>query len=342
VRRAIRFAVAFAIFVALTLVGLAWLLSAVVGEQVLAAIVPAVAVLVGLVVVLRLVRSVRRAAAPLGELIEASERVAAGEVGAQVAVHGPREVRSLGTAFNAMSSRLAAHADERRRLLADVSHELRTPLSVIQGNVEAMVDGVHPADRAHLEGLLAETRLMERLIEDLGTLSLADAGALALRREPTDLATLAAEVVRGFEPQARDAGVILSVKSDEVPGLWLDPGRIRQVIGNLVANALRHTPGGGKVIVNVRPSPDGAELTVHDTGAGMTAEAVAHAFDRFWRSGDSAGAGLGLAIVRDLVDAHGGAVTLESEPGSGTVVRCRFPIDQFRDASQPASRETRT
>jgi two-component system, OmpR family, sensor histidine kinase BaeS len=343
VRRAIRFAIAFAIFVALTVVGLAWLLSAVVGEQVLAAVVPAVAVLVGLVVVLRLVRSVRRAAAPLGDLVEASERVAAGEVGAQVTVRGPREVRAMATAFNAMSARLAEHADERRRLLADVSHELRTPISVIQGNVEAMLDGVHPADREHLEGLLAEARLMERLIEDLGTLSLADAGALALRREPTDLAAVASDMIRGFEAQARDAGVTLSARSDEVPSLSLDPGRIHQVLGNLIANALRHTPAGGSVMVTVEPTHEGgAELTVRDTGAGMSPDAVEHAFDRFWRSGESTGAGLGLAIARDLVEAHGGTVTLESQRGSGTVVRCRFPVGQLRDAFQPTGRVTRT
>jgi two-component system sensor histidine kinase BaeS len=330
VRRAIRFAVAAVVFIAVLIVALAWLLSAVVGEDVLSAVVPAIALLIVLVIVSRLVRGVGRAAAPLGDLIEASGRVEAGDVGTQVAVRGPREVRSLARAFNAMSARLAESTQDRRRLLADVSHELRTPLSVIRGNVEGMIDGLYPADRRHLEHILTETRQMERLIEDLRTLSLADAGALALHREPVDLAALARDAVAGFEPQAREARLTLSVDATEVPILPLDPRRLRQALGNVISNALRHTPPGGHIAVVVEPILDGVEMVVRDTGRGMDAEAVAHAFDRFWRSSDSAGAGLGLAIVRDLVEAHDGTVTLESQPGTGTVIRFRFPLARMR------------
>ena len=325
VRRAVRFAAAAAIFIAVMIVALAWLLSAVVGEQVLAAVVPAIAVFIGLVVFSRLVRGVGRAAAPLGDLIEASERVEAGELGVQVAVRGPGEVRSLARAFNAMSARLAESTEDQRRLLADVSHELRTPLSVIRGNVEGMVDGLYAADRHHLEHILTEVDQLERLIEDLRTLSLADAGALALRREPVDLAALARDAVAGFEPQAREAGVTVTVDAADVPTLSLDPRRVRQVFANVLSNALRHTPADGRIEVVVKSGADAVEVTVRDTGRGMDAEAAAHAFDRFWRSSDSSGAGLGLAIVRDLVEAHGGTVTLESRPGAGTAVRCRFP-----------------
>lgn len=274
----------------------------------------------------RLLRSVRGSVAPIGELIEASGRVEAGEFGIQVAEQGPGEVRALARAFNAMSARLAETDAQRRRLLADVSHELRTPLTVIQGNVEGMLDGLYPADRAHLERIQAETRHLEQLIEDLRTLVLADAGALSLHREATDLGQIAADAVAGFEPQASAAGVTLRLTAGaELPELELDARRVHQVIGNLVSNAVRHTPPGGSVEVTVEAAPDAVTLTVADTGTGMDAGAAAHAFDRFWRAGESAGAGLGLAIVRDLVTAHGGTVSLESKPGAGTRVSCRFP-----------------
>jgi signal transduction histidine kinase len=196
----------------------------------------------------------------------------------------------------------------------------------MQGSIEGMIDGLYPADRPQLERLLAETKQLERLIEDLRTLSLADAGALPLHREPTDLASLAADVVAGFEAQARAESVELRTDASGGPTLDLDPHRIRQVVANLVSNALRHTPSGGWIEVRVRSQPNAAVLEVADSGRGMDADAAAHAFDRFWRSGDAAGAGLGLAIVRDLVQAHGGEATLESSPGAGTTVRCRFPL----------------
>jgi two-component system sensor histidine kinase BaeS len=285
----------------------------------------------GWVVVVGVVASIglgrlRAALEPMGDLVEASERIEAGEVGTQVEVRGPREVRSVARAFNAMSTRLADDAARRRRLLADVSHELRTPLTIIGGSVEAMLDGLHPADRPHLERLLAETQQMERLVEDLRTLALADAGALALHRETVDLGRLAGEVCEGFRVQADDAGADLRCATDaSLPEAQLDPVRLRQVVSNLVANALRHTPAGGAVTVLVRDEGSDLVLEVADTGRGMDAESATRAFDRFWRAGDAAGAGLGLSIVRDLVEAHGGTVELTSAEGRGTTVRCRLP-----------------
>ncbi|HEX7195365.1 MAG TPA: HAMP domain-containing sensor histidine kinase [Candidatus Limnocylindria bacterium] len=283
-----------------------------------------VAVLVGVALLARrVVRAVRLAAAPMGELIEASARVEAGQLGTQVRERGPREVRALARAFNAMSRRLEETEASRRRLLADVSHELRTPLTVIQGNVEGMLDGLYPADRAHLERILAEANQLERLIDDLRTLSMADAGALGLRREASDLGALAADAAAAFEPQAAAAGVTLAVEAEEgLPDIELDPLRMRQVITNLVANAIRHTPSRGKVIVSVARAGDRQVLSVTDTGSGMDADAAAHAFDRFWRTADSPGAGLGLAIVRDLVTAHGGTVELRTGVDQGTTVVC--------------------
>jgi two-component system, OmpR family, sensor histidine kinase BaeS len=320
------FFVLFLLVLSLVIVAIAWLVATLLRQDLVSSILPAIAILVALLVIARLGRGIRGATEPLGDLVEASARVEAGEVGAQVEVRGPREIRALARAFNSMSSRLASDTDQRRRFLADVSHELRTPLTVIQGSVEGMLDGLYPADRAHLERLLAETHQLERLVDDLRTLSLTDAGALELHRDPVDLGALAADAVAAFEPQATAEEVTLATELEEVPTLLLDGRRIRQVIGNLLSNALRHTPSGGRVTLRVRRIGEAVELEVADTGAGMEADAAERAFDRFWRAGDSAGAGLGLAIVRDLVRAHGGEVALESAAGAGTVVRCRFPV----------------
>lgn len=302
-----------------------WLLRALAGGKPISLVI-GVAVIVGFALLARrALRAVRSTAGPVGELIEASARVEAGQFGTQVAERGPREVRTLARAFNSMSARLAETEAGRRRLLADIGHELRTPLTVVQGNVEGILDGLYPADRSHLERILVETQHMERLIEDLRTLSLAEVGALRLSIQSVDLAALAAEVLAGFEPQAAAAGVTLSLDAGGAQReIQLDPLRVRQVISNLVANALRHTPRGGRVTVAVAQEGETQVLTVADTGSGMDAEALAHAFDRFWRAADSAGAGLGLSIVRDLVTAHGGTVEIHSAPGGGTTVSCRF------------------
>jgi signal transduction histidine kinase len=309
------------------LVGLVvWLVGTAAGSGWLGAVAAIGGVLLFAFLARSVVRGVRLATAPVGELIEAAGRVEDGELGIQVAERGPREVRALTRSFNAMSTRLARTEEQRRGLLADVSHELRTPLTVIQGNVEAMIDGLYPADREHLERIRAESAHLEGLIDDLRTLSLADAGALTLEREPTDLGAIAADVVRAFDARAAAGDVALTLAAvDDLPELELDARRIRQVIGNLVANALRHTPAGGHTVVSVRVESDAVILAVTDSGRGMPAEDVARAFERFWRKGEGQGAGLGLAIVRDLVAAHGGSVAMESAVGAGTTVTCRFP-----------------
>ena len=288
------------------------------------------AVLPFLLLVLFLVfafRLVRRAGAPVGDLIEAAGRVEAGEVGTQVAERGPAEVRQLARAFNAMTSRLEQTDESRRRLLADVSHELRTPLTVMQGNLEGMLDGLYPIDEEHLAPVLEETRVLSRLVEDLRTLSLSEAGNLRLHREPIDLGRLLEEVAAAHRVTADAAAVTLSVRAaPDLPTLDVDPARMRQVIGNLVANALRFTPSGGSITVGARRTDGGIGLTVTDSGAGMDADAVEHAFDRFYRSPDSSGTGLGLPIARNLVEAHGGTIDLSSTPGEGTTVEVSLPV----------------
>jgi signal transduction histidine kinase len=292
---------------------------------------PWVAVLlIGLLVLFLLsgvARAVRRAAVPVGELIEASGRVEAGDFSTRVPERGPREVRHLARAFNSMSARLEELEQQRQSSLADVSHELRTPLAVIQGNVEALIDGVYPADAEHLERILEATGDLERLIEDLRTLSLAEAKRLILHREPTDLATLLPEVAAGYGSQAERTGVQLGVSvADGVPVMDADPSRLREIVANLLANALRHTPSGGSVDLAARLVGEQVEVTVRDTGSGMEPDEVDRIFERFYRSPDSPGSGLGLSIARDLVQALGGTITAASEPGEGTTIRFTLPV----------------
>ena len=286
------------------------------------------AILIGLLVLLVLAilgRIVRRLAAPVGDLIEASGRIEAGDFSTRVQEAGPREVRALARAFNAMSARMEETEQQRRSALADVSHELRTPLTVIQGNLEAIIDGVYPADAEHLEPILAETRILERLVEDLRTLTLAEAGSLVLHREPTDLGALLTDVAASYRGQADQSGVVITVTvPDDLPSLDIDPARIREVVSNLLTNALRHTPRDGKVDLSARAN-DGVEIAVHDTGSGIPADQLDRIFDRFYRSPDSPGSGLGLPIARSLVEAHGGTLTAESSPDAGTTIRFALP-----------------
>ena len=277
-------------------------------------------------------RTLRGSGTTLDALVDQAARVEAGDYTARVepAVRTPGSVRQLARGFNTMAARLEADQAQRRSLLADVTHELRTPLAVIQGSVEAILDGVHPADPPHLAAILEETHVLERLIEDLRTLALSESGGLSLHREPTDLAILVGEVATSFAAPASGAGVTLDAHvDDDVPLLDIDPVRIREVIGNLVANALRHTPAGGTVTVSARragSAEDAVEVLVRDTGSGIPADLLPHVFDRFTRGAGSPGSGLGLSIARGLVELHGGTIEASSPPGSGAEIRILLPI----------------
>ena len=290
-----------------------------------------VAVVLGLLLIAGVLRGVRRLSAPVDSLIDAAGRIEQGDLSARVAEQGPREVRALARSFNAMSARLDANERQRRRFLADVAHELRTPLTVIQGRIEGVIDGVYPADAAHLEPALDELRALERLIEDLRTLSLAETGTLALVVEPVEPALLVNDVVATFLPAAGAGGVELraSLPAD-LPTIEADPGRLRQALGNLVSNALAHTPAGGSVVVSAAAlagAEGSLELAVTDTGAGIPADLLPRAFDRFVKGAESRGSGLGLAIARDLVAAHGGVIDAASDgSGRGTRIRVRLPL----------------
>jgi two-component system sensor histidine kinase BaeS len=288
----------------------------------------ALAVVVALVVAVAVVSVVvGRAVRPLASIADATERLADGEPDVRVQVGGPGAVRRLGASFNAMAERLDRSRSDRQALLADVTHELRTPLAVIAGSVEAMLDGVHPRDDAHLALVLAETAVMSRLLDDLRTVSLAGAGALPLHREEIDARAVLDDVAAGHRAAAREAGVALEVAAGPAILLDADPVRIREVVANLVVNAIRHTPTGGSVRLAAARTGAWVELTVADTGDGIPPADLERVFDRFERRADVGGSGLGLTIARDLVAAHGGTIAAESDgiAGHGTTFRIRLP-----------------
>jgi signal transduction histidine kinase len=328
VRRAITFAIGFFLLFAFVVATFVTLLISVFSPAGpgLGVFTPVIAFFVLLIVVTTVARTIRRVVVPLGDLIEAAESVEAGNYAVRVRARGPRELRSLARAFNSMSAHLESSEKQRQQLLADVTHELRTPLTVVQGNLEALLDGVYPADTEHLAPILDETRVLSRLVEDLRTLSIAEAGALALHREPTDIRALVTDSVASFRTQADGAGVALITDAATLPPADIDPVRLREVLSNLLANALRYTPRGGSVRISVTASDGHLRVAVRDTGPGIAADALPHVFDRFYKSDESRGAGLGLAIAKSLVVAHGGEISATSEPGQGTEMRFALPV----------------
>lgn len=269
----------------------------------------------------------RRMTRPMSNLIDAARKIEAGDYSARVPEWGSQDIRSVARAFNSMSQRLKTIDEQRRNFMADVTHELRTPLSVIRGQAEAIADGVYPADATHLAPILDATQTLDRLVEDLRTLVQTDAGNLVLHKEPTDLGALAKDTVESFQSPAAAAGISLIPEiADEVPAIEVDPARIRQVIGNLVSNAIRHTPDGGSVKVAVGSNSDQVTITVTDTGEGIPPDLLPHVFERFAKGPTSTGSGLGLAIAKDIVAAHGGKLAIESTPGQGASVRMDLPV----------------
>jgi signal transduction histidine kinase len=232
-----------------------------------------------------------------------------------------------------MAADLEAAQSQRQQMTADIAHELRNPLSVIRGNLEAMLDGIYPADVEHLGPIYDETLLLQRLVEDLRLLSLADAGELRLIRTDADLCALVAGIADSVQAAAEDKGVRLAL---ELPQgsilLSADVDRLRQIIGNLVGNALRYSGEGGTVTLRVRGHDGGAMISVSDTGPGIAPSDLPHIFDRFYRTDAardraSGGSGLGLAIVRALVQAHGGSIDVSSKLGQGTTFTLVFGRD---------------
>jgi two-component system, OmpR family, sensor histidine kinase BaeS len=272
-------------------------------------------------------RRFQRMAVNLGEIVEAAGRIEAGDYGIQVAERGPRELRTLARAFNAMSARLAAADRNRRAFVADMTHELRTPLAIIRGQAEGIGDGLYPGDQAHVTPILDATASLETLVDALGTMTLADVGSLTLKREAVDVPVLVTTSLAAFQSAADAAGVHLATQvGADLPLVDADPARIRGVFGNLLSNAIRYTPAGGTVTASATRSEKSVVFAVRDTGPGIPNELRPHIFERFVKDPGSPGSGLGLAIAKDVVSAHGGTIEAISEPGQGAEIRFTLPV----------------
>ncbi|AVZ72850.1 two-component sensor histidine kinase [Streptomyces lunaelactis] len=294
-------------------------------------LVLAVTVAMTAVVAIRLVR-------PLRALTAAAQQPP--QRHARVAVTTKDETGYLAAAFNDLTARREQLEAQRKAMVSDIAHELRTPLTNIRGWLEVTRDGLLPPDPDLIASLHDEALLLQHIIDDLQDLAAVDAGTLRLHREPVGVDELVAQVVSAHRSRAEAAGIRLRTRT--TPGLWLDadPVRMRQALGNLVANALRHTPADGTVTLTARQAGDLAVLTVEDTGGGIAPEDLPHVFERFWRAEKSrsrrtGGSGLGLSIVRQLVEAHGGTVTADSPPGAGAAFTVRLPLGPEPDSLSP-------
>ena len=281
---------------------------------------------VGILLVLLLSRRVLRS---VGNLTSAARALGAGDLSSRAEVTGNDEMAELGQAFNSMADALEASERQRRAMVSDVAHELRTPLANIQGHIEAMQDGLLEPDPTTLDTIHQQALYLNRMVEDLRLLSATEARELRLELEPTSITEIIERVAASFQPRAEAASIVLDTEAAAgLPLLSLDRLRIEQVVGNLVDNAIRHTPSGGTVTVSAFRHSDRVRVQVADTGAGVPDDALPHVFDRLYRvdpSRDRAtgGTGLGLTIARQLVEVHGGTIWVESEAGSGS----RFGFD---------------
>ena len=286
----------------------------------------AVAILLGLFLTWQLT-------GPLRKLKTAAQGIAGGDLSQRVDIKSRDEIGDLGRTFNEMAENLA-HAEElRQNMTADIAHELRTPLSVIRGNLEAILDGVFQPTKENVASIHKQAILLSRLVDDLQELALADAGQLRIEREPTDLASLIQRTINAIKPRAEQDGVaVVTDLAHDLPILSADPQRLSQVMGNLLDNALRHSPQGGTVTVRANEVADSVQVDVVDQGPGLNSEELSLVFERFYR-GDKAraratgGAGLGLAIVKQLVEAHGGKVWAQSGEDGGATFSFTLPLN---------------
>jgi signal transduction histidine kinase len=284
----------------------------------------------------------RTLTAPLSNLAQAARAIGARNLSQRVEVTGSDEMIEVARAFNEMAAALEQAEQLRRNLLADVAHELRTPLTVLQGNLRAILDEVFPLDNAELARLYEHTRLLSRLVNDLHELAQAEARQLSLNLQDTDLAALIRTTTDTFGPIADTNEITLYLELPVgLPAVRVDAARLTQVLQNLLANALRHTPAGGSITVRVEPGTDTISLVIADTGEGIPPEHLPYIFDRFYRtdparSRDRGGAGLGLAITRAIIEAHNGTVAVASEekPGRGSTFTIQLPVTRVKDEDQ--------
>jgi signal transduction histidine kinase len=306
-----------------------------VNRWLLAGVIAAAAVAVMLTTVLS-----RRILQPVEALTEAAQRMEKGDLSQRVTVSTRDEIGELGHAFNSMADGLARMEQLRRNMTSDIAHELRTPLSNIRGYLEALQDGVTQPSPEVISSLHDEAMLLTRLVNDLQELALAEAGQLKLVLQPTAVEQVVSQVVSAMQPTAASKGLTLQtdVQAD-LPPVMADAGRVAQVLQNLVHNAMTHTPAGGQITVTATSDAMQILTSVRDTGIGIAPEHLPHVFDRFYRVDQSrtratGGAGLGLTIVKQLVEAHGGRVWAESTPGLGSTFSFTLPV--AASADQPA------
>lgn len=296
----------------------------------------AVVVIAGLLIAAALLgRFAFRTFRSVSDLVNSTGRLSEGDYSVRMSPSPSAAFRPATEAFNRMAERLERSDDLRRRLLADVGHELRTPLTIMRGELEAVADGVREVDDDEIRRLLDDVAAMERLLDDLETLSTTEAGVLRLDREPIDVVELADVVAGRFRTNAQGRGVTLSVTPEVGPGSAIeaevDPHRIGEVVANLVANALRAVTEGGRIDVRVSRGQVGDEasvvIEVADDGAGIPADQLDAVFDRFHKGSESNGSGLGLTISRGLVEAHGGTIVAMSDVGAGTTMTVTLPLE---------------
>lgn len=272
---------------------------------------------------------------PLRRLQDAVAQVAAGRLDVEASVRGSDEIAQLARSFNRMAAHLRQQEELRQRMVADIAHELRTPLSVVQGNLQAILDGVYPLEMREIQALADETQVLSRLVSDLHELAQAEAGQLLLERQATPVDAALRRTAESFRSLA-DQGRVTLVVAETPPDLVVnaDPDRLQQILHNLLANALRHTPAGGSVHLAAHVHGAAVRFSIQDSGPGIAAADVDHIFDRFYRAdrsrtraaGYTSGVGLGLAIVKALVEAHGGRVGVESQEGRGAMFWFDLPV----------------
>lgn len=273
----------------------------------------------------------RRITRPIERLTAAVREMTRGEVPARVEVSGHDEMAQLATSFNSMADTITAQQELRRRMVGDVAHELRTPLTNLRCELEAIQDGLSIPDAARISSIHEEVLHLQRLVEDLQELAVAEAGGLQLQKERIEVATVVARVLDLFRPEAARRGIEIDFASDDHVFIDADATRIGQIVRNLLSNAIHHTPDGGRVHVTVRTEASNALVSIADSGSGIPAAELERVFERFYRldegrGRDTGGAGLGLAIVRSLVELHGGRVWAESPAGSGATFTFTIPI----------------
>ncbi|MBV6401077.1 MAG: Sensor histidine kinase RcsC [Anaerolineales bacterium] len=270
---------------------------------------------------------------PLEEFFKTINAVEEGNLSARVPENKSDMFSDLIKRFNKMVGELERAAQQRRNLTADIAHELRTPLHIIQGNLEGIVDGVYQPTPEHINNTLDETRLLTRLVNDLQTLSLAETGQLPLHPTLFLLADLLHDLTSSFSSQAASLGIDLQTRlADSNQQVTADYDRLNQVLSNLISNALRHTPQGGKISIETESGSSeerSVRITVKDSGAGISSDDLPFIFDRFWRGDRSRSerihSGLGLAITKQLIHAHGGTIEAQSELGTGTTFIIELP-----------------